>query len=169
MKKIRFLTLLLVFAVLLVGCEKSNQIIVAYLSNATAAGSHDFSLKIDFQEDKRVEDKYYDIQIMSDVDDLSIIFFKENEQKISANIAESNRWNSLTSLKYYGLGEESKENFEKLKEALDQIYVFRVDKSAKLIFRVVAGEAEENATKTGQILVNTQPVSQEFVLNCKVD
>lgn len=167
MKKIKFLALLIICACIFAGCESSNEITVAYLSNATSAGSEDYAVKITFQQDDRVEKKYYDIQIMSDVDDLQFTFFQEGEGKMSATISQSNRWNSLTSIIYSSMGQEGKESFEQLKNAVDVIYVFNVEKPAKLFFRVVAGEVEDNADGTGEILANTQPVSADFVLNCQ--
>ena len=47
---------------------------------------------------------------------------------------------------------------------VDESYIFNVSKTCKLIFRVVAGEATENSAKTGQILANFEPVSDDFVL-----
>lgn len=167
MKKIKFLALLIICACIFAGCESSNEITVAYLSNATSAGSEDYAVKITFQQDDRVENKYYDIQIMSDVDDLQFTFFQEGEGKMSATISQSNRWNSLTSIIYSSMGQEGKESFEQLKNAVDVIYVINVEKPAKLFFRVVAGEVEDNADGTGEILANTQPVSADFVLNCQ--
>lgn len=166
MKKLKFLALLIMCACIFAGCENSNEITVAYLSNATSAGSDDYSVKISFQQDDRVEEKYYDIQIMSDVENLSFTFFREGDGQMSATISQKDRWNSLTSLIYSSMGQEGRETFSRIKDAVDVIYVFNVEQPAKLFFRVVAGEVEDNAEGTGQILANTQPVSEDFVLNC---
>ena len=103
---------------------------------------------------------------MSDTQDLQITFWKENDSKLSTNITEKDIWLSLTSLKVSSAGLEGQETFGQLKDAVTDIYIFNVSKPCKLIFRVVAGQIAENSDKTGFVILNTAPISDDFVLNC---
>ncbi len=167
LKKLKYLIFPVLAALLLTGCENANQINAASFSEITAAGSEDYAMTVKFMEDKRVEDKYFDIQLMTDVDDVQLVFWQEGEAKITTTISQKGRWRSLTTLKVNSAGLEDTESFLKLKEAVDQSYMFNVNKPVKLIFRVVAGEAAPNSAGKGQILANTEPVSKDFVLECK--
>lgn len=169
MKKLKYLLLpLFILCLIFAGCETNNQLRVASISNITAAGSEDFAIRINYQEDKRLENKEFDVQVRCDTSDVKLTFWKENEQKVTSNIAVKERWISLTSLKSDSAGLSGNETFKKLKDAVDESYIFNVSKSCKLIFRVVAGEATENSAKTGQILANFEAVSDDFVLECKL-
>ncbi len=168
MKKLRFLWLLPVIScIFLFGCENSNKIYVASFSEITAAGSTDYGVKISFADDKRVEEKYYDVQLMSDENDVGMTIFLEGDEKFSATISERGRWQSLTSLKVNAAGLEGRETFSQLKDAINQNYIFSVNKKCKLIFRVVAGEMVKNSNGVGQVLANTNAVSKDFVIDCK--
>ena len=108
------------------------------------------------------------MQLKCDTSDVKLTLWKENEQKVTSNITIKERWVSLTSLKADSAGISGQETFKKLKDAVDESYIFNVSKTCKLIFRVVAGEATENSAKTGQILANFEPVSDDFVFECKL-
>ena len=166
MKKLKHIILVLALACAIAGCESSNQIIAAHISNITSAGSSDYSLQVIFDSDTRIEQKYYDIQVKSSVENLDFTFFRQGEGKFSANIAQKDRWNSLTSIIYSSLGQPDRQTFSQLKDAQNAIYVFNVSQPTTLIFRVVAGECENDADGGGQILANTQQISEEFVLKC---
>lgn len=165
MKKLFYAIFPLFVCLLMVGCDTSG-IRLAFFSNATSPGSENYTMRVTFQNDKRYEEKYFDIQLMSTVSDVELTFWQEGEDKLSATIGESGVWNSLTSLKLTAAGLEGRENFDQLKEAVSQTYIFNVSKECKLIFRVVAGEIAENTDKTGFILALAEPISDDFVLNC---
>ena len=155
------------FALVMAGCEDENTIRVAAISEVTSAGSKDYGVRIAFQQDRRVEEKSYDVQIMSDSSDVELTIFLEGDKKFSAHIDEKNRWNSLTSMRVTAAGLEGTEKFEKLKDAVDQTYVLSVNKKCKLIFRVVAGEAIDTTSGKGQVLANTENVSNELSIDCQ--
>ena len=167
LKKIKYLIFPVLAALLFAGCEQTNDLIVASFSNATADGSENFAAKLNFQQDKRLEEKYYDIQIMTDTENSKIVFWKEGEDKVTTTIKEKNRWKSLTSLKVDAAGLAGTETFQKLKDAVDVTYIFNTEKSIKIFLRVVSGEEVDNSAGTGKILANTEPVSQDFVLECR--
>lgn len=167
MKKLKYLFIPFLLCLAFCGCEASTSIRVASLSEITAAGSSDYAVRIEFADDERLEDKEYDIQLKCDTENVNLTFWREGEQKITSSISVKNRWHSLTSIKADAAGLSGKEQFKKLKVAVSESYIFNVSAPCKLTFRVVAGEATENSAKTGQILANVDPVSDEFVLECK--
>ena len=166
MKKLFILVFSFFVAVTFLGCENATKISLASFSNMTSAGSENYTVKISFQSDTRFQEKYYDVQIMSDTEDVELVFWKEGEDKLTSTLTEKNVWNSLTSLKVSAAGLEGQEDFSQLKDAVNEIYIFNVNKPCKLIFRVVAGQISENSDKTGLIIANTEPISNDFVLNC---
>lgn len=166
MKKLFLIIFPFFVLVSFIGCESMANVKIATFSNITSAGSENYAMRINFQNDSRYQEKYYDIQVMSDTQDLQITFWKENNSKLSTNITEKDIWLSLTSLKVSSAGLEGQETFGQLKDAVTDIYIFNVSKPCKLIFRVVAGQIAENSDKTGFVILNTAPISDDFVLNC---
>lgn len=167
LRKVKYLIFPVLAALLFSGCEQANELIVASFSNATADGSENFAAKLNFQQDKRMEEKFFDVQIMLDTENTKIVFWKEGEDKVTVTIAEKNRWKSLTSLQVGAAGLAGTEDFTRLKDAVDVTYIFNTEKPVKIFLRVVAGEAVDNSAGTGKILANTEPVSKDFVLECK--
>lgn len=137
MKKLKYLLLpLFVLSITLVGCETNNQLRVASISNITAVGSEDFAIRINYQEDERLENKEFDVQLKCDTSDVKLTLWKENEQKVTSNITIKERWVSLTSLKADSAGISGQETFKKLKDAVDESYIFNVSKTCKLILEL---------------------------------
>lgn len=166
MKKLFLLIFPLFVCMTVFGCESAAVVKLASFSNLTSAGSENYTFRLSFQTDKRYEEEYFDIQVMSSESDLSLSFRREGEGELAINIAEKNVWNSLTSLQATASGLEGREQFDQLKEAVSQIFIFNVSKPCKLTFRVVSGSIAENQQQTGFVIMNTQPISDDFVLNC---
>lgn len=164
MKKKKLFLLLCILGLAIGGCESVGQIRAASISEVTAAGSNDYAVRFVFNDDKRIEEKYYDIQLMSNTDNLSIIFHREGEDKISVDIKESNRWLSMTTLKLSSASMTGSEKFNQLKNAVDETYIFNFNKPCKITFRVVAGDAVDASSGSGQILANSEPISKDFIL-----
>lgn len=166
MKRLFLLIFPLFLCLAMCGCESMATIKLASFSNMTSAGSEDYTFKVNFENDKRYEEKYFDIQIMADQDDVEMTYHIEGENALKSTLTEKNVWNSLTSLKTDAVGLAGREEFDQLKEAVGQIYIFNVSKPCKLTFRVVVGQLAENVQNTGYVLLNTEPISDDFVLNC---
>lgn len=166
MKKLFLLIFPLFLCSVVCGCESMATIKLATFSNMTSAGSENYTFRVNFQNDLRYEERYFDIQVMSDQDDLEITYHIENENSVMSRLDEKNVWNSLTALKADAIGLAGHEEFEQLKDAVSHIYVFNVSKPCKLTFRVVVGMIAENAQSTGFVILNTEPISDDFVLNC---
>lgn len=166
MKKLFLLIFPLFVCMTIFGCESSAVVKLASFSNLTSAGSENYTFRLSFQTDKRYEEEYFDIQVMSSESDLSLSFRREGEGELAIKIAEKNVWNSLTSLQATASGLEGREQFDQLKEAVSQIFILNVSEPCKLTFRVVSGSIAENQQQTGFVIMNTQPISDDFVLNC---
>lgn len=59
------------------------------------------------------------------------------------------------------------EKFENFKDALTKTYLFNYDGKIELTFRVVVGNKEDNIDGNGEILVGSEPVSDQFNLKIK--
>lgn len=150
----------------IVGCEDATQIRCASISEITSVGSKNYAVRISYQEDKRLENKATDVQIkVSKIGKYT--FWEENDTKLSFVLNEMDEWYSLTNLIYKARGKEGEEQFENLKDAKTKFYIFNFDGQSEMTLRVVAGQKEDNANKTGQILVGSEPISSQFVLKIK--
>ncbi len=162
MKKILSICFLfLICAITFAGCEEGNSLQTVAFSNITSAGSDDYTVKITFMEDKRVDNKYYDIQIKAD-GTKKVKIGKEFEEKKEVTLSQE--WSSLTTLL---LDEPNTETFTKGSDAVMLIYIFNVEEKTKVTFRAVVGGIEDNATKTGQIITSAEACSQEFEISTK--
>lgn len=146
-------------------CEKATEIRAAAISEITAAGSDNFGIKITFSEDKRIETKGVDIQVMSDKAIDNVTIWHENQkEKMSIAFAEKDKWYSLTTLLVKAQNKPNTEKFEKFGEALTKTYLFNSEEKFKLKFRVVVGDPQPNVHESGEVLTGTFEISNEFTL-----
>jgi len=160
----KFFSILSVFLMslcVLSGCEESNTVKTVAFSNITGAGSKDYTVKVMFIEDERVDNKYYDIQIKADKE-IKIKIGKEMEEKKEISINEN--WNSLTTLL---IDTPNTETFTKGSDAVTLVYIFTSQDKAKITFRAVVGGIEENAYGSGYIITSPEACSDELVLEMK--
>ena len=157
-----FLLCLIVFSLSFLGCETTNDIRCANFTNITMAGSDKHTLKIIYEKDKRVDEKYVDIQVKSNKL-ATVKFNKENEEIINLTFDDTN-FNSLTTLIVQAKGMETYEDFKKYKETQSKTLIFSGNEEVLLTFKVVVGDKTENATNTGYILTNSKEISKEFNL-----
>lgn len=162
-----FITSALVFAMFfLLACEDATQIKAATFSEITSVGSENYGVRISYQTDKRLEGFYIDTQIkFSHIG--QVTFWEENNEKLTFNITELDEWYSLTSLIYQAQDKAGEEKFEAFDQALTKFYLFNFDGKNEVTMRVVAGQIENNNEATGQILVGSEPISDQFVLKIK--
>lgn len=147
---------------LLFGCEYANNIRTASFANITAYGSDKNTVRIAFEKDERVNDKYFDIQVRSsEAVDLNIT--EELRESLDVQITDT-KWNSLATLFVNAKGEPNTESFEVYKKVQSKTYIITSEKEVTLTFRVVIGEAEKNSNGMGYILTNSKEVSDEFKL-----
>ncbi len=153
-------------SIVFVGCQENSILQCASFSEVTSSGSDDYAVRVNFYNDKRIEDKYVDIQIKSNkVADVT--FWEDNGEKLVISFDDYDEWRSLTSLVYFAKVQEGEEKFEKFKDAPAKTFMFNFDGDIELTFRAVVGETEENSEQTGEILVGSQPISKQFTLKIK--
>lgn len=146
----------------LFGCEYANNIRTASFSNITAYGSDKNTVKVSFEKDERVNDKYFDIQVRSS-EEVALNITEELGESLDVQITDT-KWNSLTTLLVNAKGKADTEVFEVYKKVQSKTYIITSEKEVTLTFRVVIGEAEKNSKGTGYILTNSKEVSDEFKL-----
>ena len=161
-----FIVILFLSSFALFSCEGAAFLKCATISDVTATNSDDYAIKISFFQDKRLEDKYVDIQVKSNkVAD--IVVWEENKDKVTISLDDYDEWFSLTSLICYGEGKEGQEQFDKFSESYQKTYLFNYDGKLNLTFRVVVGDVEDNINGTGEILLGSEVISKQFTLNIK--
>ena len=153
-------------AIFLLSCENSTQLQCATISEITSAGSENYAVRINFLSDSRVEEKYVDVQIKCDKI-CSLIFWEENQDKITLDIDDYDEWFSLTALICRANDKAGEESFEKFKDITGKTYLFNYDSTLEITLRVVVGDIEENSQGTGQILVGSEPISSQKTLKIK--
>lgn len=164
---ILFFAIFLSFSIFfLCSCENSTQLQCATISEITAVGSKNYAVRINFLNDKRVEEKYVDVQIKCNKT-CSLTFWEENQDKMTLNIDDYDEWFSLTTLICEASDKVGEENFEKFKDATGKTYLFNYDGNLEITLRVVVGDVEDNSSGTGQILVGSEPISDQKTLKIK--
>ena len=169
MKKLSLFSFVLAFCLLLVGCENSTKLRTAYLTEITSAGSKNYGVRINYAEDSRLEGKGTDVQVKFEKTG-KVNIWKEGNDKIEYYVEESDEWYSLTHIFAEEGNEEDvkkRETFEKYEEVIGKTYLFNYDGKMTITLRVVVGDVEENGDKTGEILVGSEPVSEQFKLKIK--
>lgn len=165
MKKSSFLALFLLILtpIFLFACENATMIRTAVISEITAVGSKNYGVRISFANDSRLEEKSVDVQVKFNKTG-EILFWEENNEKLTFVIDEVDEWYSLTNLIAKANDREGSEDFEKHNEARTRTYLFNFEGRININIRVVAGEKEENSSQTGYILVGSEPISDQFTL-----
>lgn len=165
-RNIFLIVLLLMVSLTAFACEDSTQLRCAAITEITAAGSENYGVRISFLQDKRLQDKYVDVQVKFNKTG-EITFWEENQEKMEFIIEDFDEWYSIEYLKAKATSTEGSEKFEKFEKALARTYLFNYDGKIELTFRVVAGDIEDNSTETGEILVGSEPISKQFTLKIK--
>lgn len=166
-KKYLLLTIFLLCTIIMLSaCENSTQLNCASISEITSAGSDNYGVRVSFYNDSRLKEKYVDVQIKFDKI-CDVTFWIENDEKLTLEIDDYDEWYSMENLIKKAKGQEGQENFEKFSEATAKTYLFNYDGALEITFRVVAGDIEDNSQGTGQILVGSEPISDQFTLKIK--
>lgn len=168
MKKslICFAMIAMILTIFLAGCEQSTQLNTASIREITSAGSDNYGVRISYAEDKRLEGKGTDVQIKFDKRG-TITIWQENQNKFDYTITDIDEWFSMTDIfaeANLGEGESKNVKFEKIEEALTKVYLFNYDGKINITFRVVVGEIDESSDGNGEILVGSEPISDQFTL-----
>ncbi len=167
MKKCFLVFLCLCFCFLAVGCEDQTKLTVAHISDITGALSTDYAIKVVLDDDDRVKDKYVGLQISSSEENLSLVFGEELGDDYTLVFPKKDYWYNLTYLisKTNGVGKEA--GYLGYEEYGDRVFRFSADKDVKLTFRMVAGQTKKNSKSDEEILVLSEPISDEVKIDVK--
>lgn len=154
------LIMIMFFVSILTSCAKDP--ILAYFTDGTSAGSDKYTVNVDYDEDSRFEDKYVDVLIRSNIENLTFLFKREFDEDVELFIAEKNHWHSITAL--LNEQKDQKEEFEKFKGKSDDTLVIKSEQNAVITLKVVVGDLKENS-QGKKILINQKDVSKKFKLD----
>lgn len=152
------------------GCEQSTKLQTASFSEITAAGSDNYAVRVTFANDKRLDGKGVDVQVKFSKTG-SITMWQENQEKFDYEITESDEWYSMTSIfTIKGNAENlNTEVYETHDKILTKTYLFKYEGKGgmEITLRAVVGDKQQNAYKTGEILVDSEPISDQFTVKIK--
>lgn len=144
---------------LILGCASQTPINVTF-KDGTLAGSPNYVITAVYLEDKGIRDKFTDILIKSDIDDLNISLTKELGETFYVSLKTANKWYSITEL----ISQNATKNFAKFSQAEATTYIINSEKEANLQFKAVGGDYVYNRHINSGELVNTFEVSKVFDL-----
>lgn len=167
MKRVFLVFLCLCLCFLTIGCKDGTKLTVAHISDITGALSTDYAIKVVLDDDDRVVDKYVGLQIMSNVEGLSLKFGEELGDDYTLFFPKKDYWYNLTYLisKTNGLGMEA--GYLGYEEYGDRVFRFSANQDAELKFRMVAGQSKKNKESNEEILVLSEPISDEVKISMK--
>ncbi|MBQ8909333.1 MAG: hypothetical protein IJY90_03510 [Clostridia bacterium] len=146
-----------------VGCENSTDVIASYISESTSAGSENYGVKITYADDSRLEGKGVDTQVkFSKRGEITI--WEEGGTKFTYKIEDYDEWYSMTVILAEAKGNGGEEQFERFDEVIAKSFYFSSDQSQEVTFRAVVGDIEQNSASTGEILVGSEAISNQFTL-----
>lgn len=163
-----FLSILFCFlCILSFGCANETQLRVAHISDNTGALSTDYSIKVVLDTDKRVEERFVDLQIKSSEAEQFLSIGQENAEKVSVFIPKKDYWYNLTYLISQANGLDGENSYQTYDDFGNKVFNFNSKNDVELTFRVVAGKIKENADTGENILVLSEDISDEFSLKVK--
>lgn len=168
MKRVRNLVLIILcvcFSFLSTGCENGTQMRIAHISEITSALSTDYAVRVLLDNDKRMEDKYVDIQIKSSKEDQILTFGEEMEESFRICLVKKDYWYNLNYLidKSNGIANQGK--YKRYEDFGNKVYLFSAQNDVDLTFRVVAGQLKTNNETKKEILVLSEEISDEIVVH----
>ncbi len=167
MKRFFLISLCLCFCLILIGCESETAVKAGHISEITGALSTDYAIKVTLDDDKRVDEKYVDLQIKSTEEEQLLSFGEENGDAFVLFIPKKDYWYNLTYLISQTNGSSGQENYKKYEDFGNRVYIFTSQNDVDLTFRVVVGETKINEESKEEILVLSEPISDEVVVKVK--
>ena len=143
------------------GCTSETKLKFAHISEMTSGNSTNYSVKVVLDEDDRMEERFVDLQIKSDKPKQFLTIGEENEQHKTVCLDEKNYWYNLTFLL------SGDEDYQTYKDYGTKIFNFTAKNDVKLTFRVVAGKVKQNEETGEKILVLSEDISDEVVIDVK--
>ena len=143
----------------LLGCGSETPINVTF-KDGTQTGSENYVITAVYLEDKGIRDKFTDILVKSDTENLEFTLTKELGDVYKINIENANEWYSVTEL----VSQDQTKNFAKFSQAEATTYIINSEKEANLQFKAVGGDYVYNRKISAGELANTFDVSKVFDL-----
>ena len=162
MKKVVFLFLCVVMLTL-GGCDSA----LAYtpmnvvMNNQSLLHSPNAVITVVYGEDKRVREKYTDVFVMVDTENVEFQIAKELGEFKAVVIPEKDTWYSLTNLLGANLCPA------KFSAVETTTFIFRADQKCEIALKAQGGDLQHNLDNGSFQLVNTFDVSKPF--NVKIN
>ena len=165
-KKIISVFILMITFLSFCSCERTPNT-VSFVNNSTKnTDRYIFTSK--FDKESLYNNKYYDIQVLCDKNDVEFIIYEElSNDKFTIKIANRNEWYSLTTLILESQNLSNTETFTKYEEAISKTYIIESSNEFALNVRAVLGDLEKNSEETGFLLTNKLIISDVFKLDIK--
>lgn len=170
MKRVRNLVLIILcvcFSFLSTGCENGTQMRIAHISEITSALSTDHAVRVVLDNDKRMEDKYVDVQIKSNKKDQILTFGEEMEESFRICLAKKDYWYNLNYLISKTNGASHEAGYKKYEDFGNKVYLFSAQNDVDITFRVVVGQIKTNQETKEEILVLSEEISDKVVVKVK--
>lgn len=164
-KKICVFALILVCICIFCGCSINERtpLSVTFV-DVSGAMSADHTIAIKFGEEDNYKDKYIDILVKSDNDDVELTLFQEfasDNDKITLTLNKSTGFVSLDEYKLFNMEKEQTDSMVGYGEVLATNLVVNSNKEATLTFLAVVGDRENGEFK------QTALVSKEYTLKVR--
>lgn len=159
MKKTILTFIMIIIFIFLSGCNSDlfTPINVSF-KNQTLLGSENYTLVVVYAEDKRIRDKYTDLYISADLDNIKLKITKELGESYNIEIPNSNTWYSLTNL----IGQ--KLHLATFATVETTIYIINSNKTTTIKLKAMGGDLIYNLDTGESSLTNAFEVSKEFEL-----
>ena len=166
MKRFGLIFICVCLCFLCAGCESQTSINAAHIMDITSAKSTEYGIKVVVDEDKRLEEKYIEIQVKSSNENQELTLGQELGGTYTINIPKSDFWYNLSALISKTNGVSAKAEYTPFKEYGSKVFMFTSKNDVNLVFRVVAGD-EKEAENGEKVLVLSEPISSEVTLEVK--
>ena len=157
LKKITICVIGVICVLVCSACKQRAPITVSFY-DISGALSSDHTIKIMFAEEKDYEELCVDILLKSNKDTMLIVFKEFGEEKVSINL-KAGETVSLDEYMIFNLSKEQTESLVGYGDVLTTTIVINSSANAKLTFKAVVGEKENNQFK------QKHSISKEFELN----
>lgn len=165
-KKIISVFILMITFLSFCSCERTPNTVSFVNNSMKNTDRYIFTSK--FDKESLYNNKYYDIQVLCDKNDVEFIIYEElSNDKFTIKIANRNEWYSLTTLILESQNLSNTETFTKYEEATSKTYIIESSNEFALNVRAVLGDLEKNSEETGFLLTNKLIISDVFKLDIK--
>ncbi len=168
MKKIVLLFVCVCLCLTMFGCDDKTEVLAGHISEITGALSTDYAIKVSLDDDDRVNKNYVDVQIKSSEAEQMLTFGEENGDAFVIFLPKSDYWYNLTYLISQTNGSSGQENYKKYEDfGAARVFMFESNNDVALTFRVVVGQTKTNEETGEEILVLSEPISDEVKIDVK--